>query len=292
MRKKASSGLAHLWYVSSTHMTRQTIIHTFAILTALVLLSATARAGEPVTIVGDANYAPYSYDHGGQPTGIYVEILRRAFSRMPDFDVTIRMLPWKRALATVEAGKALAVFPPYRLDMQRPYISPYSTQILKEEEIAVCSPDSLPDKTDPVWPRDYQHLTFTMNAGFELGGEEFLKAKKSGEIHVIEVKNAEAALLMLIRNHADCYINDRHSIYWAFSALRVRDMTQKNAIKEVAVIKTQYGHLGYARQSEVRGKDLFVRQFDAVIAAMKRSGEIDVIVDDYLKNASGYDFDD
>lgn len=263
-----------------------------ALLLTITLSGHPSYAGQSVLIVGDAHYPPYSYIHGGQPAGIYVDILRRAFSRMPDFEVTIRMLPWKRALNRVEVGKALAVFPPYRHDLQRPYIAPYSTPILKEELVAVCVPDMIPDKASGVWPEDYFHLTFAINAGFEVGGDRFLKAKSQKNLRVVEVHDAESGMLMLSRKRTDCYINDRYSIAWAASALRLRGNRIDNSYTEAAIIKTQYGRLGYSKKFQARYKREFISQFDNVIAAMKQSGEIDVIVHNYLTNASGYDFGD
>ena len=42
-----------------------------------------------VTIYSDAGYPPYSYVDDGKAVGIYAEIMRRAFARMPRYAVTI-----------------------------------------------------------------------------------------------------------------------------------------------------------------------------------------------------------
>lgn len=272
--------------------------HPFAsIIPGIVLMLASlcfvpcAGAGQRVLIVGDSSYPPYSYVHGGQPTGIYPEILRRAFARMPDFDVTIQMMPWKRALALVKAGRAMGIFPPYRRDAQRPYISPYSLQILKEEVIVLCTANALPADSPARWPEDFGELTFSSNSGFALGSRDYLSDLYGKEVSHTEVHDAEAGLLMLLYGNVDCYINERRSIDWARNALASRGWENSARFKEAATLNTEYGHIGYSARSTTPGKAAFIRQFDDVIADMKQTGEIDVIVNDYLRRISGYSYD-
>ena len=60
------------------------------------------------------------------------------FSRIEGYNVSIKMLPWKRSLRKIEAGKELAVFPPYYWPKKRPYIAPYSEPLLLEQVVAIC----------------------------------------------------------------------------------------------------------------------------------------------------------
>ena len=59
---------------------------------------------QEVLVYGDINYPPYSFEDEGQPKGIYVDILRSAFAKMRDYDVTIKMIPWKRGLEYIKKG--------------------------------------------------------------------------------------------------------------------------------------------------------------------------------------------
>ena len=67
-------------------------------LIAILLISAPTLAKQEVLVYGDINYPPYSFEEDGKPKGIYVDILKAAFAHMPDYDVTIKMIPWKRGL--------------------------------------------------------------------------------------------------------------------------------------------------------------------------------------------------
>ena len=60
-----------------------------------------------VTIIGDYNYAPYSYVEDGKTKGLYPLILNQIFSRMKDYQVNLSMMPWKRGLAMIENNVSL-----------------------------------------------------------------------------------------------------------------------------------------------------------------------------------------
>jgi len=66
-----------------------------------------------VTIIGDYNYAPYSYVEDGKIIGLYPLILNQIFSRMKDYQVNLSMMPWKRGLSMIENNVSLGIFPPY-----------------------------------------------------------------------------------------------------------------------------------------------------------------------------------
>lgn len=79
----------------------------------IALCSATAFAGEKVVLLGDDDYAPYSYVENGQFKGMYVELLNKASELLkPAYEVELKPRPWKRSLADLENGTAFALFPP------------------------------------------------------------------------------------------------------------------------------------------------------------------------------------
>ena len=237
-------------------------------------------SAEPVLIVGDAAYPPYSYVQNGRPAGIYVEILRQAFARMPKFEVTIRMQPWKRCLASIKSGQALAVFPPYRKPAQRGYMAPYSTPILREEVIALCNDEGITSLHSPKWPEGFSHLRIGRSAGFAIGGDKYLSALHSGRLSHVEVQDAKAGLRMLSHGRIHCYLNDRRAIAWALAQMRAQGWNKDKMFHEATVVSQEYGHLGYSTASQAPGKERFIRRFNAVIDDMRRSGEIDMLAKD------------
>lgn len=70
------------------------------------------HAAQPVVILCDDSYPPYSYADSGEVKGIYVEIVREIASRMPGYAVSIQPVPWKRGLLQVMNGEAFGIIPP------------------------------------------------------------------------------------------------------------------------------------------------------------------------------------
>lgn len=90
-----------------------------------------------MVILCDAGYPPYSYAEGDEAKGLYTDILRAAFKRMPGYRVDIRPMPWARGLAEVASGRAFALFPPYYRPSERPWMD-YSRPMLKEKVVVLC----------------------------------------------------------------------------------------------------------------------------------------------------------
>ena len=92
---------------------------------------------EVIIIVEDGRFAPYKFkDKDGVITGIYPEIVKKAISRMPEYSVKFKELPWARAKLQIKKGKNFGILPPYfhahdwltAKEPKRPYIWPYSKQ--------------------------------------------------------------------------------------------------------------------------------------------------------------------
>jgi len=193
---------------------------TITFLFCLLGIACSAFAGIDVLVYCDDNYPPYSYQEGIEVKGIYTEILRTAFSRMEGFNIQIKSVPWKRGLEYLKNGTGFALYPPYLRIKERPYIWPYSIPILDEKVVVFCRDDLFGKAPMLNWPEDYYGLTIGKNAGFELGGDKFLKAVKEGRIKVEESRGNRENLLKLGFGRTDCYINDQLSILWELKKLK------------------------------------------------------------------------
>jgi polar amino acid transport system substrate-binding protein len=242
-----------------------------------------------VTVFCDDNYPPYSYEVAGEAEGIYVEILKNAFSLMEGYNIIIEPVPWKRGLRYLEKGYAFAIFPPYYRPKTRPYMWPYSEPILKEEVVVICRKETLEQIQADKWPEGYYGLKIGNNAGFELGGERFLSAVKDGKIILEEARGNRINILKLGLGRIDCYINDRLSILWELKEMKkigLYDEGGKHSkLSEAAVISLENGYLGFSNtnNSEFYFKDDFVNKFNTIIVEMKESGEIEGILDKFTE---------
>lgn len=249
---------------------------------ALLLASQAVVAGvTDVAIYADDAYPPYSHAVNGEARGAYAAILRKAFARMPGYRVEIRPVPWKRGLKMLEAGEAFALYPPYHRPAERPYMD-YSVPILAESVAVFCHEALLPKRGAGRWPQDYLGLRIGVNTGFLIGGSEFEQARKDGRIIVDEARGTDENLKKLLLGRLDCYMNDRLAILDALLRIKGEDGRRYAAqVAEGATISQEFGYLGVTRTDNGRFpfKHDFMRQLDTILGEMKRSGEIEHIVE-------------
>ncbi|RED54254.1 substrate-binding periplasmic protein [Aestuariispira insulae] len=258
----------------------------------LFIFAGHSASAEPVIVefVAEENYRPYSYLEGGLPKGIYVRILTAAFAKMTDFDVSFRMLPWKRAIALIESGDALAIIPPYYKPEERPFMKPYSEPILLEKVAVFCRASHL-QQDKSAWPDDYFGLRIANNRGYLSPGPVFFDAVEQGNIELNEVTSAVHGLKMLIQGRVDCYINDAQAIRWELARLQSRgeyDPVQVRIIQG-AIASGEWGYVGFTDRDNGRFayKDALVRQLNEVLRQMKADGQIDRIVERFFLNPAG-----
>jgi polar amino acid transport system substrate-binding protein len=249
----------------------------FIIMQIIIFLLGTCVitcAKQQVTIYGDDAYPPYSYQENNRPKGIYVEILKHAFSEMPDYEVTIKMTHWNLGLSCIKRGECMALFPPYSVENRFPWMQ-LSEPILKEEIVVFGKIEKLKGKTK--WPQDFLGSQIGLNKGFSfdaLGGNGFVEACKSGKIFVQEARNNEYNLKKLEKGRIDFYLNDR-----------LIDTSKHPSIVRGLVTKTNYGHLGFTRNDKNFNYLFnFKKQFDSIIQKMKSSNQIEKIIAKYLKD--------
>lgn len=249
----------------------------------LFAASAAARAGAPVPVVlyGDDDYPPYSYVEHGQLKGIYTEIVREAAQAMPQYQVQLRPVPWKRGVLMLQTGEAFALYPPYSWRSERPYVR-YSVPLLMEQLVVFCNQDVLARRSLQHWPADYGGLHIGVNAGFLLGDAALTQALQAGKIVLDPAKGTRTNLLKLMRGRIDCYVSDRLSAQWELQriALDSRAGTWQ-AIHETAQLASQQGHMGFTLRQPARYpyRDDFIARFNAAIARMQTDGAIRRIVE-------------
>lgn len=256
---------------------------------AILFAPGAARAADiPVTIYADAGYPPYSYEKDGKAAGLYHEIVQAAFARMRGYRITVQPVPWKRGMALLQSGAGFALYPPYMNTKDEPWTWPYSRPLYEEHVVAVCRKDVM-TAGRTRWPEDFYGLTIGNNSGFIVGGQAFDQAVREGHIRMAEARDSATNILKLKLRRIDCYINDRYSIEWTTRQLiadgRLPAGAGQAEVVEAAVIAIKSGYLGYTNRDQGRFayKADFVRQFDAAIDDLKRTGDIDRIVRGYLK---------
>ncbi|MDC8756009.1 substrate-binding periplasmic protein [Janthinobacterium fluminis] len=238
-----------------------------------------------ITIYADDHYPPYSYVDNGQLTGIYTLIMQKALERLPEYQVQLAPVPWKRGVLMLEKGEAFALYPPYFRPDERRYMK-YSEPMLTEQLVVFCNADVIARRGLKNWPADYYGLRVGMNAGFLAGGKQFDEAVKAGRLRADAAHGSRANLLKLMLGRIDCYVNDRLSIQWEVARIKKEGLMVPGSlpVSETVELSAEQGHLGYTalEPAQYPFRDDFFLKFNAVIRDMKRSGEIKDMVSNFL----------
>ncbi|PYB70607.1 amino acid ABC transporter substrate-binding protein [Pseudomonas sp. LB-090624] len=99
----------------------------------LVCLSPLAL-GERLRLVSD-DWAPYVYQHDGQPRGIDYEVTNQVFARL-GVEVEWQFLPWKRCLVMIEQGLADGILDIFQTESRQPYLI-YAQEPMSEVEFVL-----------------------------------------------------------------------------------------------------------------------------------------------------------
>jgi len=233
----------------------------------------------------------------GVLTGVYIEIVKKAISRMPEYTVTFVVLPWSRAKSNVKSGHAFAILPPYfhaqdwltDKEPKRPYIWPYSLPLFTQKDVVICD-NRVNVKKNARYPEDYEGLDFVMWRGDGRAGIEFDKMVNEGKIKVTLLKDVKSTVRFLLKGRADCTIASKLPFAWYVKQMKKNTESKKNLkgiiLKEHSIISSNDGYLGYTDVNDETNfpyKKEFSIQFDIEIYKMKKSGEIQKIVNEFIK---------
>lgn len=254
-------------------------------LVSLVLASALASpvyAGEKVVLIGDEDYAPYTFVENGQLKGMYVELLNKAAELLkPAYDVELSPRPWKRGLAELESGESFALFPP-GLKKERGYISPYSVPLYRETVVLFCNADVM--KTPrKKFPDDFTGLTVGVNSGFLLSAL-LIDASKAGKVTLAETKGNESNLKKLAAKRVSCYASDRGAAFYTVKKLRVSNPDMKDfKLQEAVELTGEDTFIGYSVNNNPKYKADFIEKMNKALATIRNNGTAAKIEDSYLK---------
>lgn len=244
-------------------------------------VQGTALAQTPisVTVLCDASYPPYSYAENGEAKGLYSDILRAAFARMPGYRVSIRPVPWPRGLAALEKGTAFALFPPYYRPVERPWMD-YSRPILEESVVAFVRSELAQQRAIEDFPAAYAGLRIGLNRGFNIiAAPDYKRMLAAGQVQQSYASDNRTNLLQLKRQRIDVYINDRLSILWELQQMRDQHLlgnTGLDWLVEGPRLSSEHGHLGYTRLNPQAYpyKQDFMQRLDQVLLDLEADGSI------------------
>lgn len=258
-------------------------------LICFLVFSTLAQDSTKIIIYGDDAYEPYSYSKNGQELrGIYPQILREIFKKMPEYQVEIKPMPWNRALKALENDQIFAIFPPYHRPSERPYISRYSDPILAEEIVLFGPKIYAQDPKLKKFPENWAGKHFAMFLGTQdIAGPKFQKAIAENLVKISEEKGSDQNLILVGLNKRDGYINDRVSIIYNLNKMTRENQWPKEAQRPVEILSIgkEHGYLAFGKNSKNQYPytKKFINRFNQALKELKESGEIDRIVKGYLQ---------
>jgi polar amino acid transport system substrate-binding protein len=237
----------------------------------LLLMASSIFAAQVVELAGDKSYPPYSYSQDGQAKGLYVDILKTAFDKMPEYSLKLNMVAFKRAINMTKQGKIIAFFPPYFSEKRSVWMT-FSEPLLDENTIIFAKQKELLKKLK--FPDDFYGKTVCLNRGFShtvMGGDKFEQAIKDNKLKLVTGKSNKACLNRVNRGVADFYINDQ-----------LIDISAFPSIKKGMSVKANFGHLGFTlKDKNYPFSKNFQKRFNKVIKEMNQNGEIEKIIQKY-----------
>jgi len=82
----------------------------------------------------------------------------------------------------------------------------------------------------------------------------------------------------------DFYVNDKIAILWGIKKMKLQNELPKTANFEVACsISNEEGYLLFSKKGNFPYRDDFIKKFNTVIKDMKAKGEIQKVIEDYVK---------
>lgn len=200
----------------------------------LVCLSPLAL-GERLRLVTD-DWAPYVYQHNGQPRGIDYEVTSQVFARL-GVEVEWQFLPWKRCLAMIEQGLADGILDIFQTKTRQPYLI-YAQEPMSEVQFVLFQASARRHAVTHL--QDLSGLTVGTSPGYAYGTaftESPLFRREAAPTH-------EANFGKLALGRIDLAITDRKVGHYLLRQLGLQGQIEELPL----VISQQAQYLGLVRK--------------------------------------------
>jgi len=217
--------------------------------------------------LGYVNFPPYEYIENDKPAGILVNIVQTIFKRA-DQSLTLKFFPFKRALSLAKNGKIDGLFNFYK-NSERLKSFDYSEPIINNSLVFFVRKDSILNYSKLS---DLKGLTIGVMRGYTYGPG----FDNNPDFKREETNTHESNLKKLMIGRIDAYPCDK--MVGIFSAMKEKVMGELKILPNP--LKIMFGHIGFTKGKH---KDA-IEKINKEIKAIKNSGEIDKLIDDYIQN--------
>ena len=233
-----------------------------------LLFALSAYGAQEIVVTVDQGNPPFMFQHAGEAYGIYPTLLNAVFKRM-NVDVSVKTLPWKRALKMGELGEA-GIGGIYKT-AERQKIYDYSAPLYTERVLLYVRMDdvfafnTLPDLKGKM-------------IGSLLGwsyGDAFDQARQAGTVTVHEVPNDKKNFYKLVHGRLDGVI----ALELAGDLVLAREGYRDRIVALEMPVAVNETYLVFAKRSQ---RKRFLDRFNATLKAMRDDGTYDRVIQTYL----------
>lgn len=238
---------------------------------SLLLLCAGVQAEQAPLRMAVSEWPPYEFTQNGAPHGLDIELARAAVLAMkavPAFE----FYPWKRVLLLAQRQEIDAILSVRPTPERQQYL------LFPKEHLSVSENVLFIRKGEA-----HQVATVAALAGKMVGvtagysyGEELDALVRSGAVVTDESHTDEQGLRKLMAVRYDMFVCDRISGWYLAHSMGIADQISALPLR----VSTVKNYLAFSRTAANTAR---VARFDAAVAALKKSGEWQRILDGYLK---------
>lgn len=245
------------------------------VLLFVLLALPTATLAEPLKIIGDDDFPPFSFKaEDGSLVGSDINVLAELEKRL-GIEFEIELAPWKRLLLLTEQGKVAGSFALFDTPERREFSHfthpvHYSTYRLFTKKGHSLDFNSI---------EDLYHKRIGIQAGFATH-PELEEAVKSGHIKFIQVFSHNDLFKRLTSGALDAIIGNKHVVQYKlkheFKHL-ADDIEMGPAVQE-----SRGAYLVLSKRSDIENLDDLQKKIKTTLEEMEKEGVTQKIIDQFM----------
>lgn len=240
---------------------------TFLLFQIFLLWTPTRAEAQGRLVFADEPVPPFCYGEPGgfAVRGIDYEILREVF-RPLGREAVIELMPWERALKSVEHGRVDGM-PALMVSPERERYMVFTDPVLTGHDRLFYHSDSARKFEEFKTIEDLEGLTMAVVSGYTFS-ENLLEFINSGRITVLYASDVEESLCWVFAGRVDCALEDEVMARYAMN----NNPKWRSVVKMVEVpLSTYTWHMGLSRKSPVAD---MLDDINTVIQRLGRDGTL------------------
>ncbi|WP_245609288.1 substrate-binding periplasmic protein [Vibrio pacinii] len=221
------------------------------------------------------DYPPYIEHREDQLRGVAVELVETIFAELEQ-PITIEVMPWARALNSIEYGRADAIFTVFK-NPTRERFADYSQQVLFTQNISLVARADAEIHSDDFITSDVSMLAICVVNQVSYG-VRFDKLLMDESFRQVFKRNGAEECAHLVRaGRADLWVNND----FGARSIMVTEHLEKVLKVLSPPIEATSSYIAFSKR---RQQQKLRDQFDQVLRQMKQDGRYEALIDNYFES--------